>query len=465
MRKFSIAALFICAAFIFNALTLQCFGDEYVKNEERQFKVIGYYSGDLFDEPLEKLQTKKLTHVIYAFLIPRADGSLVDIEKEDNLRAVVEQAHSDGAKVFIALGGWSYEGLPLEPVFREAASNEDTRRLLVENVCAFVEKYNLDGVEIDWEHPNASTVKIYEALVKELGEALKGMEKEFTAALNGAWSSAQGPEPSMVVSDECLKYFDFINVMAYDMNNAAHSPVWFSETSIEFWLKRGIGAENIVLGMPLYAKPSFRQYRHLVEMNPEYAYIDFVPTTPMESNYNGMNTLREKTIVAMNKAGGVMLFDVNEDTNDETSIVSMIDDLLSARGHLSEKELRAYITVVLNNKELVFSESENLGVPFVDENNRTLVPLRKPLEAIDAKIGYDELNRSVTVEKDGTIVTIPIDRNIITVNGKDVAMDAKAIIKNSRTYVPLRFVFEAFGYDVQWSGSSSKIIRASESIN
>lgn len=321
-----------------------------------------------------------------------------------------------------------------------------------------------DGVEIDWEHPNADTVKIYEALVKELGEALKGMGKEFTAALNGAWSSAQGPEPSMVVSDECLSYFDFINVMAYDMNNAAHSPVWFSETSINFWVKRGLRAENIVLGMPLYAKPSFRQYRHLVEMNPDYAYVDFVSTTPLESNYNGMNTLREKTIIAMNQAGGVMLFDVNEDANDETSIVSMIDGLLSARRHLSEEELKAYVTVVLNNRELVFSESENLGVPFIDENNRTLVPLRKPLEAIGAEVSYDGLNRSVRVEKDGNIVIIPIDGNIITVNSKEVAMDAKAIIKDSRTYIPIRFIFEALGYDVEWK-AGSKIIMISKSTN
>ena len=37
----------------------------------------------------------------------------------------------------------------------------------------------------------------------------------------------------------------------------------------------------------------------------------------------------KKTILAAKKAGGVMLFDVNEDTNDETSIVSMIDETLS----------------------------------------------------------------------------------------------------------------------------------------
>ena len=46
-----------------------------------QFKVVGYYSGSLFDEPLDRLQTDKLTHIVYAFLIPQEDGGLVPLEK------------------------------------------------------------------------------------------------------------------------------------------------------------------------------------------------------------------------------------------------------------------------------------------------------------------------------------------------------------------------------------------------
>lgn len=67
-----------------------------------------------------------------------------------------------------------------------------------------------------------------------------------------------------------------------------------------------------------------------MSINPDYAYTDYAQTTPLESYYNGLNTLREKTIIAMKRAGGVMLFDVNEDTeDDETSVVSMIVKLLS----------------------------------------------------------------------------------------------------------------------------------------
>jgi GH18 family chitinase len=300
-----------------------------------EFKIIGYYSGDLFDEPLENLQTDKLTHVIYAFLIPRKDGTLIEMEKPEKLRDIAVKSHNDGTKVFIAVGGWSYGGKPLQPVF---AASDEARRLLIENIIEFVDEYNLDGVELDWEHPNKNTIEDFEKLTVELSQALKLKNKELTAALNGAWSETAGPEPSMVLTEKCLESYSFINVMAYDTNNADHSPLWFSETSIDYWLNRGVAAEDIVLGMPLYARPSWMQYRHLVELNPDYAYVDYAPTAPLESYYNGMNTLREKTTLALNKAGGVMLFDVNEDTNDEYSIVSMIDNVLDTKNHLPKNE-------------------------------------------------------------------------------------------------------------------------------
>lgn len=422
-----------------------------------KFKVIGYYSGDLFDEPVENLQTDKLTHVIYAFLIPRADGGLIELQKPEQLRALVTQAHEDGAKVFIALGGWSYEGKPLQPVFEQVAANDETRKLLIENVYAFVDEYNLDGVELDWEHPNKDTIFDYEKLALELSSALKSKGKGMTAALNGAWSKTQGPEPSMVLSDKCLEAFDFINVMAYDINSTDHSPVWFTETSIDYWLNRGVTAEEIVIGMPLYARPSWLQYRHLTDINPEYAYVDYAPTEPLESYYNGMNTLREKTVIALSRAGGVMLFDVNEDTKDEYSIVSMIDSMAERTAGMTRDEKSKHVTVVLENRELVFLMDEGFGVPFINRQQRTMMPLRKSLEAIGADVDYDAFKREVTAVKEDVTVIVPVDQEYIYVDGNKIEVDTAAIIKDDRTYIPLRAVFEAFGYKMEWRSNSRTI--------
>ncbi len=301
----------------------------YNRKYKKDFKVVGYYSGDLFNEPVEKLQTDKLTHIMYAFLIPRDDGSLVDLKNPQQLKELVKQAHEDGTKVFISLGGWSYEGNVLEPVFREIASSDEKRKFFINNICDLVKQYNLDGVELDWEHPNKSTAADYEKLVMELSNALVLQGIELTAALNGSWYDDWGGEEISVITKNSLDRFSFINVMSYDMNDADHSPMWFFENSLSYWINRGVSPEKIVMGLPLYAKPSWLQYRHLVDINPDYAYKDYAPTTPLDSYYNGLNTLREKTIIALNRAGGVMLFDVNEDApDDKYSVVSMIDRLL-----------------------------------------------------------------------------------------------------------------------------------------
>lgn len=120
-----------------------------------------------------------------------------------------------------------------------------------------VEEYSLDGVELDWEHPNKSTAADYEKLIIELSDALNSQGKELTAVLNGSWYDDWGGEEISVISKECLDRFSFINVMAYDMNNDNHSPIWFFENSISYWLNRGLLPEKIVMGMPLYAKPSW----------------------------------------------------------------------------------------------------------------------------------------------------------------------------------------------------------------
>ncbi len=310
-----------------NGLVINSVEDK--KENLDNFRVIGYYSGDLFEEPLENLQTDKLTHIMYAFLIPQEDGSVLPLAEEENVRKLIEKAHNDNCEVFIAVGGWSYNDIPLQSTFEKAAENPQTRSKLVESIVKTVEEYGFDGVELDWEYPQAASQKDYEALILELDAALEEKGKQLTAALNGAWSQTEGPEVSNYVSDACLDAFDFINVMSYDMNNDQHSPFWFANTSIDYWLNRGADTENIVLGMPLYARPTFMQYRHLAENNKELAYSDYAIIDGKESHYNGLPTLCKKTVLAAKKAGGVMLFDVNEDTNDETSVVSMIDDTVS----------------------------------------------------------------------------------------------------------------------------------------
>ncbi|MBQ7265811.1 MAG: family 10 glycosylhydrolase [Firmicutes bacterium] len=85
-------------------------------------------------------------------------------------------------------------------------------------------------------------------------------------------------------------------------------------------------------------------------------------------------------------------------------------------------------------------------------NSRTMVPLRKVFESFDADVDWNNSQREVTAVKNGTSVKFKIDSNQMTVNGsKTVILDSPAVIRNSRTLVPVRAISEAFGYKVGWN--------------
>ncbi len=94
--------------------------------------------------------------------------------------------------------------------------------------------------------------------------------------------------------------------------------------------------------------------------------------------------------------------------------------------------------------------------PFIS-NSRTLVPLRFIIEAIGGDVAWDGDTRIVTVNSKGKNIILPIDSKKITVDGKEIAIDQAAIIKGDRTYVPIRFVAENLGMNVNYINESREI--------
>ncbi len=279
-------------------------------------KVVGYYSADVFDEPVENLRTEYLTDVMYAFILPEADGSLT-VPRPETLKAVVKKAHADGVRVHASIGGWGTAERLNVTYFEQIAKSPELTRKFIENCVLLARTYNLDGVEIDWEHPNASTADLYEDFMLKVCADTR--LPSVSASLCGCGTDGTPVSASAAVSDKVIDSLDFINVMCYDTNDADHSPYAFSESSLRYWLGRGAPREKLILGIPLYARPSFWQYRQLREAGFDVEHSDFAQTPYSVSYYNSLDTIKRKINLAKDIGGGVMFFDIHEDTADETS--------------------------------------------------------------------------------------------------------------------------------------------------
>ena len=113
------------------------------------------------------------------------------------------------------------------------------------------------------------------------------------------------------------------------------------------------------------------------------------------------------------------------------------------------------ITVEVNGISIDFSEYDNVQ-PYI-ENDRTLIPIRAIAENLGLNVDWNEETRTVTVKKDGTDITLVIGSDIAVVNGNEVKLDAPAKITGDRTFVPLRFVSENIGAEVDWDETSRTV--------
>ena len=106
------------------------------------------------------------------------------------------------------------------------------------------------------------------------------------------------------------------------------------------------------------------------------------------------------------------------------------------------------ITVKLDGAKILFDVSPRII------NERTMVPLRAIFEALGATVEWNQEEKTVVSEKDDTTVIATIGQNVMKVNGEKKYMDIAPVVIDDRTLVPVRFIAEAFGCDVDWDQDS-----------
>lgn len=97
--------------------------------------------------------------------------------------------------------------------------------------------------------------------------------------------------------------------------------------------------------------------------------------------------------------------------------------------------------------------------PFIDANDRTMVPLRAVADAMGLKVSWHAAAREAVFTNGSKIIYFPIDSSTArTGDGSSVQMDTTAVIANDRTYAPIRYLAEYFGYEVGWDESTRTVI-------
>jgi len=88
----------------------------------------------------------------------------------------------------------------------------------------------------------------------------------------------------------------------------------------------------------------------------------------------------------------------------------------------------------------------------VVRDGRTLVPLRAIFEALGASVEWDARTQTITGKRNGTTVTLQIDNPVARINNNAVSLDTPPTVISGRTMVPTRFIAESLGAKVVWNG-------------
>jgi chitinase len=297
------------------------------ENDDSTFKVVGYYSlRSAINNDVKKLPFKKLTHINLYFLNPDSLGNY--LKKLNKLTTFVNAAHVNNAKVLMSIGG----GGP-HPYY-EKLLNDSNRTKLINHLFAIVMKYDLDGVDVDLEDKDIN--EYYDNFVIELASLLHQHNKIITAAVAIYFKDSY--------TDKALSQYDFINLMSYDhtgpwlpQNPGPHATYLQAENDLTYFrVERKIPKEKITLGVPFYGygfgpahikRGISENYAHIInechgaEMEDEIILDD--STTIY---YNGIPTIKLKTELAKQQAGGIMIWQLSGDAPAPKSLLDAIDE-------------------------------------------------------------------------------------------------------------------------------------------
>jgi chitinase len=348
----AVAALLIATPLL---LTTACKSEE--KKEETAKAnstvkpvVIGYVGGFRGLVNTDRIEVDKLTHINYAFVDVQKGKAFLTNEKTDstNFRKLklLKEKNAD-LKILISLGGWTWS-----ENFSDAVLTDASRKTFAESAVAIIKKYDLDGVDIDWEYPGMAGEEgnvfraedkqnftlMFEAIRKELDifEKESGKKKLLTTAVPGFT-----PFLKVVEMGKAAAFLDYVNLMTYDLfqgDTAVHhaslyaSDIYKASHSVDNAVKafsaEGVPPGKLVVGLPFYGR-MFRVAKldkGLGQKHIKQEYVDgYTYIKDSLINKKGFKEYRDETAKApylLNaKTGDVLSYDDEQSVRDKCKYV------------------------------------------------------------------------------------------------------------------------------------------------
>ena len=295
------------------------------------FKIVGYYFlhaaiNDTTHDNADYPFLDKITHLNLAFINPDSTGHFQEKLPIDTL---VKKAHQQGVKILASIAG----GGP-HPYYAKLL-REEYRPQFVRNLVSMVRKNHLDGVDVDIEGSDIDSN--YERFVTELAAALHPQKKLLSAAIATAYRDQ--------LPDKALRQFDYVTIMSYDQTGpwspgrpGHHAPYQMAVNDLHYWnYIRAIPKEKMVLGLPFYGygfgevntPVVSMDYKTIHSLYPnEYASDTLLLPEHVTMYYNSAATIQKKTVLAMQKASGVMIWQLLGDAAGDASLLKTIYDVV-----------------------------------------------------------------------------------------------------------------------------------------
>lgn len=113
------------------------------------------------------------------------------------------------------------------------------------------------------------------------------------------------------------------------------------------------------------------------------------------------------------------------------------------------------VEVTVNGEPVRWTDAR----PFIDENSRTLVPLRAVADAMGLSVGWDEEAREASFTDGSRAIYFPIGSTEARAGvGGVIPMDTAAVIVGDRTYAPVRYLAQYFGFSVDWDDETKTVL-------